>query len=51
MQICITEAIARKLKEKHNVSEAEVMQCCKNKTGKFAQDTRAEEAGSLSKAE
>lgn len=32
----------RKLKEKHNVSEAEVMQCFRNKVGKFALDTRAE---------
>ena len=42
MQIYITETIARKLKEKHNVSEAEVMQCFKNRTGKFAQDMRTE---------
>lgn len=42
MQIYITEAIARKLKEKHNVSETEVVQCFRNNGGKYTQDTRAE---------
>jgi hypothetical protein len=42
VQIYISEAIARKLRERHNVSEAEVVQCFRNKVGKFATDIRLE---------
>jgi len=42
LQIYITDTIARKLKEKHNVSEVEVVQCFRNKIGKYAEDTRPE---------
>lgn len=40
MEVYIAETIARKIKERHNVSEAEVMQCFRNRVGKFALDTR-----------
>lgn len=38
----ISEAVAKKLKEKHNVSEREVLQCFRNRQGKYAYDTRPE---------
>ena len=40
MELYISEAVAKKLKEKHQVSEAEVRQCFLNREGKFAYDTR-----------
>ena len=44
MQIYIIEAIARKLKEKHGVSEGEVEQCFRNKMGKYAEEIRQDHA-------
>jgi|694.fasta_scaffold129438_6 hypothetical protein len=38
----ISEAVAKKLKEKHGVSEIEVVQCFRNRQGKYAYDTRPE---------
>jgi hypothetical protein len=40
MDLLITPKIARKLREKHNVSEPEVFQCFLNRTGKYAHDYR-----------
>jgi hypothetical protein len=42
VEIYITESIARKLRERHNVSEAEVLECFRNKTGRFATDVRSQ---------
>lgn len=36
----ISEVVAKKLNEKHNVSEREVLQCFQNRHGKYAYDTR-----------
>jgi hypothetical protein len=40
MQIYIVEAVVRKLREKHGVHEAEVVQCFQNRVGKYAAETR-----------
>lgn len=42
MEIYISEAVGRKLKDKHRVSVQEVMQCFRHREGKFAYDTREE---------
>ena len=42
MDIYISEAIARKLKEKHGVSALDVSECFRNRTTKYAYDTRPE---------
>ena len=42
MEVYITEAISLKLKEKHNVTEAEVLQCFRNRLGPDMLDLRAE---------
>lgn len=40
MELLISKAVAKKLKEKHAVSPQEVVQCFRHKTGKYAYDTR-----------
>lgn len=40
MEFFVSETVARKLKEKHGVSEREVIECFNNLTTKFAYDTR-----------
>lgn len=42
LEIFISEAIALKLKEKHDVSPREVYECFKNRKTKYAYDTRPE---------
>src|ERR1700679_294909 len=42
MHIYITEAIAKKLRERHDVSEHQVAECFQNLKSKFAYDTRPE---------
>jgi hypothetical protein len=42
MEIYISEAVGLKLKDKHHVSEPEVVQCFHNRDGKFAYDRREE---------
>lgn len=42
MEVYITESVARKLREKHNVREFEVAQCFRNLNKRYALDSRAE---------
>lgn len=38
--VYVSEGVARKLREKHGVTEAEVHQCFSTNAGKYAEDTR-----------
>jgi hypothetical protein len=40
MEVFVTAAIARKLKERHNAREHEVVECFRNLKNKYATDTR-----------
>jgi uncharacterized DUF497 family protein len=42
LEIFVSEAVARKLAEKHQVTIREVSECFKNRKTKYAHDTRAE---------
>jgi hypothetical protein len=43
MDIYISEAVRKKLKEKHSVCEEEVLQCFRLRKSKYAYDTRSQQ--------
>lgn len=42
MNLKISPAVLQKLKEKHNVTEAEIVECFANRSGRFLADNREE---------